>query len=283
MAANGMQIRSVGRGATGQPTDNLTGIDLLQPVLGHAIVDHVLLERRHAKDAAAAITHIDALIFERNQWHRFPYSYLDSVTTGASWADSEHTARVQTVMGRSIVNFTRRGVRSGLWSSVERAAYDNPSMVSVTKAMGQNMDRAFLANWQPNIGRGIVVATQENEKRSTLRQEQLGTAILEMATVQEVYEPVRAAIQEQLGSATVVAIRTGSQEGGATPDRLTADRVAALSAQDALPRISTTTTFIVASLILISLFTTGLFVLSSRGAGIPQDGLVRALAPSKLL
>ena len=282
MAANGMQIRSVGRGAVGQPTDNLTGIDLLQPVLGHAIVDHVLLERRHAKDAAAAITHLDALIFERNQSNHFPYSYLDSVTTGASWADSEHTARVQTVMGRSIVNFTRRGVRSGLWSSVERAAYDNPSMVSVTKAMGQNMDRAFLANWQPNIGRGIVVATQENEQRSTLRQEQLGTAILEMATVQEVYEPVRAAIQEQLGSATVVALRTGSQQGGATSDRLTADRVAALSAQDALPRISTTTTFTVASLILISLFTTGLFVLSSRRAEIPQNDLVGALVPSKL-
>jgi len=283
MAANGMQIRSVGRGAVGQPTDNLTGIDLLQPVLGHAIVDHVLLERRHAKDAAAAITHLDALIFERNQSNHFPYSYLDSVTTGASWADPEHTARVQTVMGRSIVNFTRRGVRSGLWSSVERAAYGNPSMVSVTKAMGQKMDRAFVANWQPNIGRGIVVATQENEQRSTLRQEQLGTAIVEMATVQEVYEPVRAAIQEQLGSATVVAIRAGSQQGGATSDRLTADRVAALSAQDALPRISTTTTFIVASLILISLFTTGLFVLSSRAAGSPQNVLAPALVPSKLL
>lgn len=270
MAANGMQIGSLGTGTIGQPTDNLTGRDLLQPVLGQAIVDHVRLERRHAKDAAAAISQLDSLAFERNQWQHFPYSYLDPVTTGASWAESEHTARVQTVMGRSVVNFTHRGVRSGLWSSVERAAHDNPKMISVTKAMGQNMDRVFLANWQPNIGRGIVAATQENEKRSSLRQEQLGTAILEMATVQEVYEPVRAAIQEQLGSATVVAIRTGLREGGVTSDRLTADRVAALSAQDALPRISTTTTFIVASLILISLFTTGLFVLSSRQAGIPQ-------------
>ena len=43
-----------------------------------------------------------------------------------------------------------------------------------------------------------------------------------------------------------------------------------ISAQDALSRISTTTAFIVASLILISVFTTGLFVLSSRRAGIPQ-------------
>jgi hypothetical protein len=184
-------------------------------------------------------------------------------------------------MGRSIVNFTRRGVRSGLWSSVERAAHDNPYMISVTKAMGRNMDTAFVANWQPNIGREIVDATQENEKRSILRQEQLGTAILELATVQEVYEPARAAIQEQLGSTTVVATMTGSKEGGVTSDRLTAHRVAALSAQDALPKISTATTFIVASLILISLFTTGLFVLSSRGADDPQNSLVRALVPSK--
>jgi hypothetical protein len=283
MAANGMQIRSARGGATGQPSDSLTGMDLLQPVLGQAIVDHVLLERSHAKGAAAAVTLLGGLAHERDQWQRSPHGYLDSVSSGASWAESEHASRVQTVMGRSIVNFTRRGVRSGLWSSAEGAAHHNPYMISVTEAMGQKMDRAFLANWQPNIGRGIVVATQEDEKRSTLRQERLGLAILEMATVKGVYEPVRAAIQEQLGSATVVATMTGSQQRGVTSDHLTTDRVAVLSAQDALPKISTTTTFIVASLILISLFTTGLFVLSSRRTGIPQIDLVRAPVPPKLL
>jgi hypothetical protein len=287
MAANGMQIRSLGGVAIGQPPDNLRGMDLLQPVLGQAIVDHVLLERSHAKDAAAAITQLDGLTFERDQWQHSPYGYLDSVTAGASWAESEHAARVQTVMGRSIVNFTRRGVSNGLWSSVERAAHDNPHMIRVTEAIGRNMDSAFLVNWQPNIGRGIVVATQESEKRSRLRQEALGTAILGMTTVEEVYEPHRAAIQEQLGSATVVATTTGSQQGSVTSDRLTADRVAVLSAQDALPRISTTTTFIVASLILISLFTTGLLMLSSRRTEISQNNLVQrgaaSLVPSKLL
>ena len=92
---------------------------------------------------------------------------------------------------------------------------------------------------------------------------------------------------EQLGSATVVATMTGSQQGGVTSDRVTADRVAVVSAQDAFPRISTTTAFIVASLILISLFTTGLFVFSPRRAGIPQTDTVHrgpaALVPSKLL
>lgn len=287
MAANGMQIGAGGWRSLVQPSGNLTGMDLLQPVLGQAIVDNALLERSHAEHAAAAITQLDGLALERNQWQHSPYGYLDSITIGASWAEAEHIARVQTVMGRSIVNFTRRGVRSGLWTSVERAAHDNPQMIGVTEAMGQKMDNAFLANWQPNIGRGIVVATQDSENRSRVRQERLGTAIVEMATVQETYEPVRAAIQEQLGSATVVATMTGSQQGGVTSDRVMADRVAVLSAQDAFPRISTTTAFIVASLILISLFTTGLFVFSPRRAWIPQPDSVHrrpaALVPSMLL
>ena len=287
MAANGMQIRTVGWESTAPSTGNLSWMDLLQPVLGQAIVDHALLERRHEKDAAAATIQLDGLALESNRWRDSPYGYLDSITTGASWAEAEHASRVQTVMGRSIVNFTRRGVRSGLWSSVERAAHDNSHRIGVTEARGEKMDRAFLANWQPNIGRGIVTATQESEKRSTLRQERLGMAIVEIATVQEVYEPVRAAIQEQLGSATVVATMTGSQQGGVTSDRVTTDRVAVLSAEDSFPRISTTTTFIVASLILVSLFTMGLFVFSPRRAGIPQTDPVHrgpaALVPSKLL
>jgi hypothetical protein len=287
MAANGTQIRTVERGSMGQPTGNLTGTDLLQPVLGQAIVDHTLLERSHVKAAAAAITRLDGLTLERDQWQRAPYGYLDSITTGASWAEAEHSSRVQTVMGHSIVNFTRRGVRSGLWSSVERAAHDNTHMIGVTEVLGQKMDSAFLANWQPNIGRGIVAASQESEKRSTLRQERLGTAILEMATVQEVYEPVRAAIQEQLGSATVVATMAGLQQRSLISDGLTTDRAAILSAQDAFPRISTTTSFIVASLILVGLFTTGLLVFSPRPAGIPQTDPVHrgaaALVPSRLL
>ena len=267
MAANGTQIRTVESGLPGQPTGNLTGMDWLQPVLGQTIVDHALLERNHAKAARAAITALDGLTLEQNRWQNSPYGYLDSITTGASWAEVEHAARVQAVMGRSIVNFTRRGVRSGVWSSVERATYDNPHMIGVTEAMGRKMDSAFLANWQPNLGRGIVAATQESEKRSTLRQERLGTAIVELATVQSVYEPVRAAIQEQLGAATVVATLTDVQEDRGESGGLMADGGTDVSTQGAWPGISTTT-FVVASLILLSLFSAGLFVFSPRLPGV---------------
>lgn len=275
MAANGMQIRTV----EWESANNLTGTDFLQPVLGQAIVDHVLLERRHTKEASAAITQLEGLTLESNQWRQSPYAYLDSIATSASWAEAEHASRVQIVMGRAIVNFTRRGILNGLWFSVDPAAHDNPQMISVTEAMGQNMDRAFIGNWQPNIGRGIVGATQESKKRSASRQEQLGTAIVGQATVQENYEPARAAIQEQLGSATVVATISGSQQKGVSPDRVTADGDAVLSAPDAVSRISSPTIFIAGSFVLISLFATGLFMFTPRGAGIPQ----KVLAHSKLL
>ena len=222
MAANGMQIRTV----RGESTDTLTAAEYLQPVLGQAIVDHVLLERRHTKEAAAAITQLDGVTLESHQWRQSPDAYLNSVATGAAWAEAEHASRVQTVMGRAIVNFTLRGIRNGLWSSVDHAAYDTTHMISVTEAMGQDMDKAFMGSWQPNIGRGIVGATQESNKRTALRQEQLGTAILEKATVQATYEPARAAIQEQLGSAAVVASISGSPQKGVSSDRGTEDRVA---------------------------------------------------------
>ena len=273
MAANGMQMRTAGWGLLEQPTGYLSGMALLQPVLGQAIVDHTVLERSHDKNVAAATTQLDGLVFESKQWQHSPYGYLDSITTGASRAEAEHTARVQTVMGRSIVNFTRRGVRSGLWSSVERADQHNSRMIGVTEATGQKMDSAFLANWQPNIGRGIVTATQESDRRSTVRQERLGTAILERITVQEVYEPVRAAIQEQLGSATVVATMTALQQGRADPNDRSAGPPGVLGTQDDRPRLSTMTTFIVTSLILVSLFSTGLFVFARRPAGSREHDL----------
>ena len=52
-----------------------------------------------------------------------------------------------------------------------------------------------------------------------------------------------------------------------------------MSVPDAFSRISMATIFIAGSLVLISLFTTGLFMFSSKAAGVPQH----VLAHSKLL
>ena len=250
--------KTVGSESMSQASGSLTGMDWVQPVLGQTIVDHTVLERNYTKAASAATIQLDGLILERNRWQNSPYGYHDSIRTGSAGAEADHVAKVQTVMGRSIVNFARRGFRSGLWSSVERAAQGNPNMIGVTKAIGLKMDAAFLASWQPNLGRGIVAATQEGTTRSVLRQERLGTAIMQQAAASNTYEPARAAIQEQLGGARMVATLTESQVDRAGPDHLVANAAADVSLSGASPRIPTTI-IVVASLLLASLFSAGLF------------------------
>lgn len=126
MVANGSwPTKTVGSESMSQATGSLTGMEWVQPVLSQAIVDYTVLERNYTKAASAATIQLDGLILERNRWQNSPYGYLDSIRTGAAGAEADHVARDQTVMGYSIVNFTRRGFRSGLWSSVERAGPDH--------------------------------------------------------------------------------------------------------------------------------------------------------------
>ena len=79
------------------------------------------------------------------------------------------------------------------------------------------MDADFLIYWQANLGRAIVVASQTNTKTSSLAQERLGEAIIQLATVQSAYDTAHAAMQEHLGAAIVVALRLNLQTSDAGP------------------------------------------------------------------
>ena len=80
------------------------------------------------------------------------------------------------------------------------------------------MDADFLIYWQANLGRAIVAATQSNTKTSSLAQERLGVAIIQLATVQSTYDAAHAAMQEHLGATTVVATRLNLQTSIAGPE-----------------------------------------------------------------
>ena len=79
------------------------------------------------------------------------------------------------------------------------------------------MDADFLIYWQANLGRAIVVASQTNTKTSSLAQERLGEAIIQLATVQSAYDTAHAAMQEHLGAAIVVDINLNLQTSDEGP------------------------------------------------------------------
>lgn len=210
MASNGMMSVSPIRQLVGEPvTGEVDGMRWLQPVLGQAIVDQDLLDRRHATVLSNAKVRLAGVRGEHTRWQNAPFSYLDSIRSSAMRAEPDHATRVQSVMGHAIVQFTRRGVRNDMLSSDGDILDFNAQMIDQTDAWRQRMDAEFLLNWQANLGRAIVGATQASTKVSALAQERLGSAIIQLATIQSEYDVTHAAIQEHLGAATVVANRLG--------------------------------------------------------------------------
>ena len=111
-------------------------------------------------------------------------------------------------MGQAIVNFTTRGIRSGVLSADQYLSEYNTNMIRITEAWGQRLDQEFTSTWQATLGRGIVDAFQNYTERAGAIQERVGTALVQVTQAQVGSEEIRAMQQEQLASLMVAAIRT---------------------------------------------------------------------------
>ncbi len=212
MVANGTwQGRSMASASLRPALESFAGRYWIQPILGRTIVDQYLSERRHSTVASAALAELERLGIERKRWQNSPFGYLDPIVAGAARAEPAQVARVQAVMGRSIVDFTRRGVRSGMGSSGEGADLYNARMIGATEAMGEKMGADFAETWQPSLGRAIVTAGQERADAFARMQERAGRAIVTLGTADVLYGRVRGVIQERLGGAIVSAALTERQ------------------------------------------------------------------------
>lgn len=80
-------------------------------------------------------------------------------------------------MGQAIVNFTTRGIRSGVLSADQYRSEYNTNMIRITEAWGQRLDQEFTSTWQATLGRGIVDAFQNYTERAGVIQERVGTAL----------------------------------------------------------------------------------------------------------
>lgn len=249
------------------------GLQQLQPVLGLAIVDQTRHERQYVTDASIVGARLYTATNQQAKWQNSPFGYLDSIKASAVWAEAEHAARVQTVMGRSIVNFTRRGVRSGGFSSEKDLWEFNNRMIETAEASGQRMDAQFVANWQSNLGRAIVVSSQSGESVSALNQQRLGVAIVQVALIQDAYETRRAAIQEQLGGATVVALRTESQRVFSHEGQPRSSSPATMAATHGWPDLPMSAMG-VASIVLMGLFIAGLLFSPRSPSGDDSERVI---------
>lgn len=216
-AANGTyQVATPQSISIEQPVDTEIGMALLQPALGQAIVDQVILERRTNQLIAQSASEWNRATLAHQEFESLPGGPFGAIMSQAATVPADHMARVQYVMGKAIVNFTARGIRSGVLSADQYLSEYNTSMIRATESWGQRLDQEFASTWQATLGRGIVDAIQNYTERAGAIQERVGTALVQVTQAQAGSEEVRASQQEQLASLMVAAIRAE-----ALTDRLT--------------------------------------------------------------
>jgi hypothetical protein len=201
-----------------EPSSSMaSGMAWLQPALGQAIVERFVLQRQTDQMTKVATTERNQALLAHRSLQTLSGGPFGFVIERAATVPIEHDARVQGVMGRSIVNFTRRGVRSGALSADQYLSDFNRDMIGATETMGARLHRDFMSIWQPLLGRWIVEAGREYQNRVAQVQEQLGAAILHVAQAHSALDEAWAANQYQLGS-----LMAAMDRGGVMPDRLVA-------------------------------------------------------------
>jgi hypothetical protein len=184
------------------------GMTWLQPAIGRAIVDQALFERRADREMARSATEWNRATLASHEFESLPGGPFGEVARRAVIVPIDHLARVQSIMGRAIVNMTQRGIRSGVLSADLYLSDYNQGMIRAIEARGQRLDREFASTWQATLGGAIVEAIRNYRIRAAAIQERMGTALVQLTRAQIGSEAVRAAQQEQMASLVVAEVRT---------------------------------------------------------------------------
>ncbi len=207
-------------------TGIMAGMEWVQPALGQAIVEGYLLDRAAAENLSTAVSDLNRATMTQHWLSTDRFRHINAIRSHAAAVAADEAGRIQAVMGRAIVNFTQRGVRSGVLSPAQHESEFNKRMIRRTQAMGARMDEEFQSGWQPYLGQLIMTASRHRAGAVERTQEQIGAAVVQVAKVQTGYDEARAVNQGQIASAAIAAIRT----------ELRADLFAQLDAAEPLAR-----------------------------------------------
>lgn len=186
------------------------GIQWLQPALGQAILDEQLLERDATRRLASSLSDLTRAQNDQQRLEDLSFSPLGVVDLNASAIEADHAARMQWVMGRSIVTATGRGIRGGILSAGQDFSDFNRQLIRTAESNGQRIHQAYEATHQQYLGESIVQAAREEERQLARNQERIGTAIVQLALAEEAYAEAGGMVQYQLATTAMAAVRSNA-------------------------------------------------------------------------
>jgi hypothetical protein len=268
-ASNGTLQSTVSHGDGVSSTSIVDAMEWIQPALGQAIMQDAVLAQEASGKIVDAAMQLNRAIVAGELAEASSSVWLDRLRSRAARAEAEHAATVQFVQGRKIVEFTKRGLRTGALTADGLTAAYNRRMIDLTQATGQRMEAQFRGTQQTNLGGEIVSAIQQLDTLRAQTQQRLGRTIVAMSSVQDRYGSAFGALQEQLGA--IAFASAGTELRADLFDRLpAADYPTAERATFVPPRSWAAIPFgmlLAATVALMALFVMGLRI----AAGRPED------------
>ncbi|TKB72691.1 MAG: hypothetical protein E8D45_10455 [Nitrospira sp.] len=202
-----LEAGTSGQTSLGAGLGAVAGQSGLQVPLGQAIVESHALQREGAAATQKAAKELSKGRSIQRWLADSAMSYLDPVTRNAARMEADHAGRIQSVLGREIVNFTRRGVGSEAFASPQSDVAYNSRMLGLVDATRMRMEEDFRLNRQPNLSRAIVGASRDRWEALGQVQRRMGRAQRDVATTEAGYAQATGANQMQLGHLIVATIR----------------------------------------------------------------------------
>jgi hypothetical protein len=209
MATSGtLAAAPTGSAAKGQVMTMMDAMEWVQPALGEAIVRNTLLAREVDLRTTEAANRLNRATLTENRLKSFPSAHIEQLTTHADLLEVDHGARVQFVLGRRIVDWTSRGIRTGMVSAAQSGSPYNRKMIKLVKTERNRMNDQFQNTRESVLGNEIVTASRAREQYAGEIQGRIGQAIADITRIQHEYGTAIAGAQEQLASVTLAALHT---------------------------------------------------------------------------
>jgi hypothetical protein len=207
MAADGTLAAAMPQLFAGNATGNvMEATQFIQPALGQALVDNFVLERTGPREIASAASRLNQAASELRALEGNPF--MERALREFGTAEADHKARVQFVLGREIANFTSRGIRSGALSATDPSGEYNRRMIEIAQATGKKMEKSFGSTREANLRLALMEASQWQARLMERAQQRFGSAMIQVAQLQDRYSETSAGLQQQLAAVMTADVKT---------------------------------------------------------------------------
>jgi hypothetical protein len=188
------------------PVTIMDAMDWVQPALGEAIVQDAIREHRLSQELSDSALRLSQAIIAAMRVE--PSSVFERIREQARRTEDTQSARVEYVSGRTIVEGTTRGLRTGALSVHQLDGRYNERLIRTAGSTRARMETAFRDIWQPSLGHAIVQASIDRGRLHERTQQKLGETIRDLTLVQERFRESQEALQGQLAALVIAAVTT---------------------------------------------------------------------------